>query len=96
MLGLKIVDGLTKDLGCENPLGDDPNRFCSVLWVSESLSGNKSGGFYPFVIGLQYQIRNQKYSLLSDSGWVSVLPHVDSILVTFGDIAQVNYYFLID
>uniref|UniRef100_A0A0R0GIZ7 Non-haem dioxygenase N-terminal domain-containing protein n=1 Tax=Glycine max TaxID=3847 RepID=A0A0R0GIZ7_SOYBN len=86
MLGLKIVDGLTKGLG--NPLGDDPNRFCSVLWVSESLSGNKSGGFYPFVIGLQYQIRNLKYSLLSDSGWVSVLPHVDSILVTVGDIAQ--------
>ncbi|KAG5053058.1 hypothetical protein AAZX31_02G241700 [Glycine max] len=88
-LGLMIVDELTKDLGCENPLGDDPTRVCSVMWVSESLPGNKSGGFYPFVIGLQYQIRNQKYSLLSDSGWVSVLPHVDSILVTFGDIAQV-------
>uniref|UniRef100_A0A0R0L1M0 Non-haem dioxygenase N-terminal domain-containing protein n=1 Tax=Glycine max TaxID=3847 RepID=A0A0R0L1M0_SOYBN len=90
-LGLMIVDELTKDLGCENPLGDDPTRVCSVMWVSESLPGNKSGGFYPFVIGLQYQIRNQKYSLLSDSGWVSVLPHVDSILVTFGDIAQIIY-----
>ncbi|CAJ1971030.1 unnamed protein product [Sphenostylis stenocarpa] len=88
-LGLKIVDELTKALGCENPLGDDPNQFHSLLWVSESSPGNKSGGFYPFIIALQYQIRNQKYSMLSDSGWVSVLPHVDSILVTVGDIAQV-------
>ncbi|KAK7385769.1 hypothetical protein VNO78_31622 [Psophocarpus tetragonolobus] len=88
-LGLKIVDELAKGLGCENPLGDDPTRSCSIMWVSESLSGNKSSGFYPFIIGLQYQIRNQKYSMLSDSGWVSVLPHVDSILVTIGDIAQV-------
>ncbi|RDX60904.1 hypothetical protein CR513_60916, partial [Mucuna pruriens] len=91
-LGLMIVDELTNALGFENPLGDDPTRFRSMVWVSESLRGTKpdlSGGFYPFVIGLQYQIRNQKYSMLSDSGWVSVLPHVDSILVTVGDIAQV-------
>ncbi|KAL2317120.1 hypothetical protein Fmac_030996 [Flemingia macrophylla] len=88
-LGLKIVDGL----GFGKPLGDDPTtRFRSVMWVSECLRGSKpdlSGGFYPFIVGLQYQIRNQKYSMLSDSGWVSVLPHVDSILVTVGDIAQV-------
>ncbi|KAK7320592.1 hypothetical protein VNO77_30213 [Canavalia gladiata] len=91
-LGLKIIDELTKALGLENPLGDDPTRFCSVMWVTDCLPGNKpefSGGFYPFIIGLQYQIRSQKHSLLSDSGWVSVLPHVDSILVTVGDIAQV-------
>ncbi|KAK7300520.1 hypothetical protein RJT34_11366 [Clitoria ternatea] len=83
-LGLKIVNDLTNALGVENQ-----NRLCSVVWVSECLPGNKTGGFYPFIIGLQYQIRSQKYSLLSDSGWVSVLPHVDSILVTVGDIAQV-------
>ncbi|TKY56877.1 gibberellin 2-beta-dioxygenase 8 [Spatholobus suberectus] len=95
-LGLKIVDELTKALGFENPLGDDPTRFRSVLWVSECLHGTTpelSGGFYPFIIGLQYQIRNQKYSMLSDSGWVSVLPHVDSMLVTVGDIAQVILLF---
>ena len=89
-LGLKIVDELTNALGCENQLGDDPTRLRSLLWISESVPGNKSGGFYPFIIGLQYQIRNEKYSMLSDSGWVSVLPHVESILVTVGDIAQVN------
>ncbi|KAK7372500.1 hypothetical protein VNO80_05881 [Phaseolus coccineus] len=88
-LGLKIVDELTNALGCENQLGDDPTRLRSLLWISESVPGNKSGGFYPFIIGLQYQIRNEKYSMLSDSGWVSVLPHVESILVTVGDIAQV-------
>lgn len=96
-LGLKIVDVLTEALGVENPVGDDPNRLCSVLWVSECLHGTKpgsSGGFYPFVVGLQYQIRCQKHSLLSDSGWVSVLPHVDSILVTVGDIAQVSFFLL--
>jgi len=86
-LGLKIVDELTKALGCKN---DDPTRLRSLLWISESVPGNKSGGFYPFIIGLQYQIKNQKYSMLSDSGWVSVLPQVESILVTVGDIAQVN------
>ncbi|CAE5966845.1 unnamed protein product [Arabidopsis arenosa] len=36
-----------------------------------------------------YQIREQKYCLLTESGWVSVLPRVDSVLVTLGDIAQV-------
>lgn len=92
-LGLNIIDMLMKGLGVENPVGDDSNRFCSIMWVSESLPGNipgSMGGVYPFIVGLQYQIRCQKYSLLSDSGgWVSVLPHVDSILVTVGDVAQV-------
>lgn len=88
-LGLKIIDSLMKAMGLENPVGDDdPTRFCTVMWVSECLPG-LSGGFYPFIVGLQYQLRCQKYSLLSDSGWVSVLPHVDSILVTVGDVAQV-------
>ena len=94
-LGLNIIDMLMKGLGVENPVGDDSNRFCSIMWVSESLPGNKpgsTGGFYPFIVGLQYQIRCQKYSLLSDSGgWVSVLPHVDSIFVTVGDLAQVRF-----
>lgn len=91
-LGLNIIDVLMKALGIENPVENDPTRFISVMWVLECLSGNKpglSGGFYPFIVGLQYQIKAQKHSLLSDSGWVSVLPHVDSILVTVGDIAQV-------
>lgn len=92
-LGLNIIDVLMNGLGVENPVGDDSNRFSSIMWVSECLPGNKPGsmgGFYPFIVGLQYQIRCQKYSLLSDSGgWVSVLPHVDSILVTVGDVAQV-------
>ncbi|MED6160717.1 hypothetical protein PIB30_054003 [Stylosanthes scabra] len=92
-LGLKIVDKLMKGLGLENPIGDDPTRFCSIAWISEDRPVNKpeySGGFYPYVVALQYQIRrDKKYSLLSDSGWVNVVPHVDSILVTLGDIAQV-------
>ncbi|GFY82113.1 2-oxoglutarate (2OG) and Fe(II)-dependent oxygenase superfamily protein [Actinidia rufa] len=48
-----------------------------------------SGKFYPYVVGLHYQIRRQRCSLLSDSGWVSVSPRVHSILVTLGDLAQV-------
>ncbi|XP_057726805.1 1-aminocyclopropane-1-carboxylate oxidase 2 [Arachis stenosperma] len=92
-LGLKIVDELMKGLGLENPIGNDPTRWCSILWISEDRPGNRpeySGGFYPYVVALQYQIRREKkYSLLSDSGWVHVVPHVDSILVTLGDIAQV-------
>ncbi|MED6192302.1 hypothetical protein PIB30_008824, partial [Stylosanthes scabra] len=92
-LGLKIVDKLMKGLGLENPIGDDPTRFCSIVWISEDRPVNRpeySGGFYPYVVALQYQIRREKkYSLLSDSGWVNVVPHMDSILVTLGDIAQV-------
>ncbi|KAF7830934.1 gibberellin 2-beta-dioxygenase 1 [Senna tora] len=92
-LGLDIVDLLSKSMGFENPVGDDPDRFCSIMWISECVASSArpvvSGGVYPFIVGLQYQIRSQKYSLLSDSGWVSVLPHVDSVLVTIGDIAQV-------
>ncbi|KAK7276406.1 hypothetical protein RIF29_17545 [Crotalaria pallida] len=89
-LGLKVIESLTDAMGLENPIGNDPNRFCSVMWVSEwEGESGMSGGVYPFAIGLQYQLRSQKYSLNSDSGWVSVLAHVDSILVTVGDIAQV-------
>lgn len=92
-LGLKVIDLLSQAMKFENPLGDDPTRFCSLMWISECVPSSKpmlSGGFYPFIVGLQYQIRSQKYSLLSDSGWVSVLPHVDAVLVTIGDIAQVR------
>lgn len=93
-VGLRIVELLSVSVGFENPLGQDgPPRFCTLTWISEDQTGKKemtSGGFYPYVVGLQYQIRSRKYSLLADSGWVSVLPQVDSILVTIGDIAQVS------
>ncbi|KAH7537571.1 hypothetical protein FEM48_Zijuj03G0107100 [Ziziphus jujuba var. spinosa] len=91
-LGLEIIECLSSSVGFENPLGKDPTRFRSFMWISEGLPGNKlviPGEYYPYVVGLQYQIRSQKYSLLADSGWVSVLPQLDSVLVTIGDIAQV-------
>ncbi|XP_043714646.1 uncharacterized protein LOC122662982, partial [Telopea speciosissima] len=64
----------------------------SLVWVSEGVASNKpvfNGRFYPYIVALHYQIRCRKYSLLSDSGWVSVSPQADSVLVTVGDIAQV-------
>ncbi|KAL5732835.1 hypothetical protein ACOSQ2_032527 [Xanthoceras sorbifolium] len=94
-IGLKMVEMLASAVGFENPLGDDPTRFCSLMWVSQGLHGMDGdkpvvpGGFYPYIVGLQYQIRQCKYSLLTDSCRVSVSPQVDSILVTVGDIAQV-------
>ncbi|KAI4306467.1 hypothetical protein L6164_029742 [Bauhinia variegata] len=65
-LGLKVIHLLSKATGFENPIEDDPTRFCSLI----------------------FDVRST-HSLLSDSGWVSVLPHVDAILVTIGDIARV-------
>ncbi|KAK9913745.1 hypothetical protein M0R45_037554 [Rubus argutus] len=96
-VGLEMIELLCSSVGFENPLGkNDPSstRFRSLMWVSEGLPGKSkspvAGRFYPYVVGLQYQIRRgQKYSLLADSGWVSVLPQVESLLVTVGDIAQV-------
>ncbi|KAK9282834.1 hypothetical protein L1049_011057 [Liquidambar formosana] len=92
-LGLEVVEKLSCAVGFENPFRDDPTRFCSLMWISEGSPGNDkpdmSSRFYPYVVGLQYQIRCQKYSVLADSGWVSVLPDIDSVMVTFGDIAQV-------
>ncbi|BFG22855.1 hypothetical protein CerSpe_091290 [Prunus speciosa] len=90
-VGLEIVELLCRSAGFENPLGkDDPTRFSSMMWITEGKKSPMVGRFYPHVVGLQYQIRSgQKYSLLADSGWVSVLPPVESILVTIGDIAQV-------
>ncbi|CAN6710048.1 unnamed protein product [Malus baccata var. baccata] len=92
-VGLEVIELLCSSLGFQNPLGkDDPTRFSTMMWISEGLPDKKSqtaGRFYPYVVGLQYQIRSsQKYSLLADSGWLSVLPQVDSIMVTIGDIAQ--------
>ncbi|PRQ59460.1 putative aminocyclopropanecarboxylate oxidase [Rosa chinensis] len=96
-VGLEVTELLCRSVGFESPLGKgdpSPTRVCSMMWVAEGLSGKSktpvAGRFYPYVVGLQYQIRGgQKYSLLADSGWVSVVPLVESVLVTIGDIAQV-------
>lgn len=93
-VGLKVVEMLASSVGFENPLVDDPTRICSLIWISKSQHGAKpdvSGGIYPYIVGLQYQIRQQKFSLLADSGSIAVSPEVNSILVTLGDIAQVSY-----
>lgn len=93
-LGLEVIQELACAVGFENPVGEDRTRFCSLMWISESESGSSNrplslGRVYPFIVGLNYQIRCRKYSMLADSGWVSVSPQVDSVMVTLGDIAQV-------
>ncbi|MFS7961146.1 putative isopenicillin N synthase [Helianthus anomalus] len=93
-VGLAVVDALTCAVGLRNPGLDDPDSVSTLMWISESCSdfGGKmcgSGRFYPYVVGLHYQIRSRSCSLLTDSGLVSVLPEMDSILITLGDIAQV-------
>ncbi|KAL9290999.1 putative gibberellin 2-beta-dioxygenase [Arabidopsis thaliana] len=87
-VGLKTVEMLANALG----FGYDSTRFNTLMWVNQGVPDDEpevTNGFYPFVVCLQYQIREQKYCLLTESGWVSVLPRVDSVLVTLGDIAQV-------
>lgn len=91
-LGLDVLDSLARAAGFENPFQSGSNRVCPLTWISEDVPGNKpdlSGRVYPYIIGLQYQITSQKHSLLVDSGWITVLPRVDSVMVTVGDIAQV-------
>ncbi|GMP23445.1 hypothetical protein CsSME_00001042 [Camellia sinensis var. sinensis] len=88
-VGLEVVEALSCAVGFENPVREDPTRVCSLMWISEGSPGNTTVRFYPYVVGLEYQIRCRKYSLLADSGRVSDSPRVDSILVTLGDIAQV-------
>ncbi|ESQ48922.1 hypothetical protein EUTSA_v10020993mg [Eutrema salsugineum] len=91
-VGLKTVEMLARALGLENPFGNDSTRFSTLMWLNQGVPDDKpaiTNGFYPFVVCLQYQIREQKYWLLSESGWVSVSPRVNSVLVTLGDIAQV-------
>ncbi|XP_009782674.1 gibberellin 2-beta-dioxygenase 1 [Nicotiana sylvestris] len=93
-LGLQVIEELACAVGFENPFGDGRTRFSSLMWISESEGGLSSkplssSPLYPFVIGLSFQIRCRKYSMLADSGWVSVSPQMDSVLVTLGDVAQV-------
>ncbi|XP_049346815.1 gibberellin 2-beta-dioxygenase [Solanum verrucosum] len=93
-LGLALIEELACAVGFENPVREDRTRFCSLMWISESESGSSNmplspGRVYPYVVGLNYQIRCRKYSMLADSGWISVAPQVDSVMVTLGDIAQV-------
>ncbi|KAK1581053.1 hypothetical protein Q3G72_002628 [Acer saccharum] len=94
-VGMKMVEMLASAVGFENPIGEDPTWICSLMWVAEGLhdmDGDKpvlSGGFYPYAVALQYQIRQQKHSLSTNSCRVTVSPQVDSILVTLGDVAQV-------
>ncbi|OWM87413.1 gibberellin 2-beta-dioxygenase 2 [Punica granatum] len=96
-VGLQAMEWLLKHAGLDNPAGEDPSRLCSLLWVTrgsclgqDDQSALVLVGSYPFVVGLSYQIRcGQKYLLRGDSGRVSVVPEVGSILVTIGDLAQV-------
>ncbi|XP_047306965.1 uncharacterized protein LOC124910374 [Impatiens glandulifera] len=90
-VGLEVIESLSKSLGFVNPARKDPTRICSLLWVSETemTTCKEPGRMYPYIVGLQYQIRSQKYSLQSGSGLVSVLPQIDSVLVSLGDIAKV-------
>ncbi|KAL5975020.1 hypothetical protein ACLOJK_031696 [Asimina triloba] len=99
-VGIEVVEALSRAVGFDSPMQEKGSRACSMMWVSLSSSssshedGNGGGGLdpgrvYPYVVGLEYQIRRRKYSLLADSGWVSAEPDADSILVTVGDIAQV-------
>ncbi|KAE9451502.1 hypothetical protein C3L33_16600, partial [Rhododendron williamsianum] len=74
-VGLEVVEALSCAVGFGNPLREDPTRVCSLMWVSEGSAGDEpvgSGKFYPYAVGLHYQIRCQRYSLLADSGSVSV------------------------
>lgn len=96
-VGLRIIRLLSDAAGFENPVEEDPTRFSSLMWISKGLAGNKPvspGGFYPYILCLQYQIRYRKHSLLSDSGWATVTPQVDSLMVTLGDIAHVSLFFM--
>ncbi|XP_031094880.1 2-oxoglutarate-dependent dioxygenase DAO [Ipomoea triloba] len=91
-IGKEVTEALASIVGFDNPAREDPTRVSPLLWISDGSSVSTpvlTGRMYPFVIGLQYQIRCQKYHMLTDSGWVSISPEVDSILVTVGDIAQV-------
>ncbi|GAB4827612.1 hypothetical protein Ancab_034495 [Ancistrocladus abbreviatus] len=95
-VGLKLLEVLSCAIGFVNPLKEGPTKVSSLMWVIEESGGSMAdetghmiGRFYPYVVRLQYQIRRQKYSLLTDSGSITVLPDVDSIFVTLGDIAQV-------
>ncbi|KAL0303837.1 UNVERIFIED_CONTAM: hypothetical protein Sradi_6251800 [Sesamum radiatum] len=83
-LGLKVLEELAFAVGFENPARDGLQ---SQLWISGGT--NKPARVYPYVLGLHYQIRSRKQSLLSDSGWVNVSGQTESVLVTLGDIAQV-------
>ncbi|CAM8916831.1 unnamed protein product [Rhodiola kirilowii] len=93
-IGLKMIELMSTAADFENPTGDDSSKICSHMRISiEGNSGQDQvnmGRVYPYIVGLTYQLRPQlNYSLLSDSGWVTVSPQVDSVLVTVGDIAQV-------
>lgn len=97
-LGLKIVEFLSRAIGFENPIGEDRTRFRSLIWISEGSRRAEpavAGGFYPYIVGLQYQSRNQKCSLLGDSSWVTAAAAADSVMVSIGDIAQVSYQYAV-
>ncbi|KAM7491910.1 hypothetical protein LguiA_034831 [Lonicera macranthoides] len=91
-VALEVVEALSCAVGFENLVRLDPNRVCSLMWISNGWTGGEplaAGKLYPYVVALEYQIRAVKWSLLADSGRVEVSPQVDSVLVTLGDIAQV-------
>ncbi|XP_042030034.1 uncharacterized protein LOC121776964 [Salvia splendens] len=83
-LGLKVLEELASAVGFDNPTR---NQLSLLLWISDA--ARKPGRVYPYAVGLHYQIRTRKQTLLTDSGRVTVSGLADSVLVTVGDIAQV-------
>ncbi|KAI4383958.1 hypothetical protein MLD38_009736 [Melastoma candidum] len=97
-VGWEVIGWLFDAMRVESPVEKGRTEVCSLAWVSKDSTGGAgcsnmtgtsySGLYYPFVVGLRYQVRSRKYSLMTDSGPVVVAPQVDSILVTIGDVAQ--------
>ncbi|KAK1322239.1 Gibberellin 3-beta-dioxygenase 1 [Acorus calamus] len=95
-LSIQVMDMVSRSGGFDNPCKGAVRPRC-LMWVSSSHPGNDGDEvedirrhlFYPYIVGLQYELECSRYWLLSDSGWVSTAAQPDSVLVTVGDIAQV-------
>ncbi|KAK1283163.1 Gibberellin 3-beta-dioxygenase 1 [Acorus calamus] len=95
-LSIQVMDTVSRSGGFDNPCKGAVRPRC-LMWVSSSHPGNDGDEvenirrhlFYPYIVGLQYELECSRYWLLSDSGWVSTAAQPNSVLVTVGDISQV-------
>ncbi|KAH9612540.1 hypothetical protein KSS87_020972 [Heliosperma pusillum] len=76
-VGLNVINKLACIMGFDNPFGEKGLGVgpSSLMWVS-LLEAQKTGRVYPYVVGLQYQIRARKWRLASDVGSADVEPEV--------------------
>ena len=62
-----VVAAAVERLSCASGfVGPNPKEYSMLMWVSSESDGDKARRVYPYVVGLQYQIRPNQVGVWSE------------------------------